>query len=142
MEHTSTKKSAFPTFVGGIVLFALFGGMVLLTLKLAGKLEDQDYKRAVERKEILQKLQSDHQTTLTTYGWADKSRGMVRIPVERATELALPELKAKAIRPLEPIDPITSAGATGSPAPVYFPQPKVEAVVPAVPAAQAPVKIN
>ena len=37
--------------------------------------------------EQLQRLRSDESLTLGTYGWVDRERGLVRIPIERAMEL-------------------------------------------------------
>ena len=46
----------------------------------------------------LKRLQTKFHRELTTYGWIDRNRGIVRIPVERAMELlvqrGLPETKA------------------------------------------------
>jgi hypothetical protein len=37
--------------------------------------------------EQLQQLRAEEKQTLETYGWVDRSKGIVRIPVERAMEL-------------------------------------------------------
>ena len=37
----------------------------------------------------LQQLHVDEDRTLSTYGWADKKAGVVRIPIDRAMELQL-----------------------------------------------------
>ncbi len=37
--------------------------------------------------EQLQQLRAEEKSTLESYGWVDRSKGVVRIPVERAMEL-------------------------------------------------------
>ena len=37
----------------------------------------------------LQQLRAQEEQTLSTYGWADKQAGTVRIPIDRAMDLAL-----------------------------------------------------
>jgi hypothetical protein len=37
----------------------------------------------------IQQLHAQEDQTLTTYGWFDKSKGMVRIPLDRAMELQM-----------------------------------------------------
>ncbi len=40
-------------------------------------------------REDLIKLRADEEAALTTYGWADRQAGVVRIPIERAMELTV-----------------------------------------------------
>ena len=49
---------------------------------------------------------------LNTYGWADKNKGEVRIPVELAMKLILPDLNSRKPAPAYPI-----LDATGQPIP-------------------------
>ena len=37
-------------------------------------------------------LREQEAETLSTYGWVDQEKGIVRIPVDRATELVIEEL--------------------------------------------------
>jgi hypothetical protein len=37
----------------------------------------------------IQELHAQEDQTLSTYGWMDKNKGVVRIPIERAMELQL-----------------------------------------------------
>jgi hypothetical protein len=55
----------------------------------------EDKERSAVRAKNLAELQAADQTALTTYGWADRSKGIVRIPVARAEELVIPELNAR-----------------------------------------------
>ena len=47
--------------------------------------------RAAERLKIKQEFDAANAPLINGYDWADKSKGIVRIPVERASELVLQE---------------------------------------------------
>jgi len=58
------------------------------------------------------KLRAEEEEILTTYGWVDKDRGLVRVPIDRAMELlverGLPPAKpmpAAAPAPMQPASP-------------------------------------
>jgi hypothetical protein len=40
---------------------------------------------------LLASLRAEEQKTLTTYGWVDQSKGIVRIPLDRAMEKLIEE---------------------------------------------------
>ena len=46
------------------------------------------------RKQTLRESRAMQQEDATTYGWVDKSKGIVRIPIERAMELTVRNLSA------------------------------------------------
>ena len=48
-----------------------------------------DQVRAELRRKNLSELRSDSQAALTSYGWIDPAKGIVRLPVQRAVELSL-----------------------------------------------------
>jgi len=54
--------------------------------------------RAAERKKALAELRGEEHTAMTTYGWQDKTRDIVRLPVARAIELTLQTADAAALR--------------------------------------------
>jgi hypothetical protein len=58
----------------------------------------EDQERAAVRTKNLADLQAADQTALTTYGWSDKAKGIIRIPVTRAMELVMPELNARSTK--------------------------------------------
>jgi hypothetical protein len=47
--------------------------------------------RAALRAKTLADLRAANAEALTTYGWVDQSKGIVRLPIERAMELTLQE---------------------------------------------------
>jgi hypothetical protein len=48
-----------------------------------------DQVRAELRRKNLAELRADNQAALTSYGWIDPTKGIVRLPVQRAVELSL-----------------------------------------------------
>lgn len=48
-----------------------------------------DQVRAELRRKNLAELRAENQAALTSYGWVDPTKGIVRLPVDRAVELTL-----------------------------------------------------
>jgi len=48
-----------------------------------------DQARAELRRKNLIELRAENQAALTTYGWVDQNKGLVRLPVSRALELSI-----------------------------------------------------
>lgn len=48
-----------------------------------------------ERKARLVELQAKEREAATTYGWVDQSKGVVRLPLDRAVELTVRDLAKK-----------------------------------------------
>lgn len=80
-----------------LLLAATVAGLRLRTSVSATEAEES--QRAAERTKNLAELQAADKTQLTTYGWNDRSKGVVHIPVNKAMELVLPTLNAKASAP-------------------------------------------
>lgn len=51
--------------------------------------EDLTAARAAERAKNLTELRSAEQQAMDTYDWVDKTKGVVRLPIERAMELTV-----------------------------------------------------
>ncbi|MDQ5978855.1 MAG: hypothetical protein QG602_1829 [Verrucomicrobiota bacterium] len=49
----------------------------------------------VERKTLLAEQRTKEQAAATTYGWVDQSKGVVRLPIDRAIELTVRDLAKK-----------------------------------------------
>jgi hypothetical protein len=100
-DHATSAESraAGPRPVRALLLFSLLL-LVLLAAVLAGmKLtgggtptEAEDAARAETRLKNLSDLRAADSNQLSTYGWNDRSKGIVHIPVAKAMELILPEL--------------------------------------------------
>jgi hypothetical protein len=83
-----------PTFLGVAGLIAVY-----IFLSKAGYLPNDkteaDLRIEKQRKVLLAEVKSSQTKQATTYAWVNKEKGVVRIPIERAMELAVKELQAK-----------------------------------------------
>lgn len=132
------------TWLGVVLLFILFGAIVLVIIGPSPRGDNYEQSRAQKRMEKLKTLTEATSKQLSTYGWVDKNKGTVHLPIERAMELTVAELSAKKPASAYPIAtpaPAASpANAASSPAPAPAakppkPQPSTQPGAPAVPAA-------
>jgi hypothetical protein len=106
-----------------VLLFTLFGVIVLAVVGPSPRGSDYEETRARKRVEQLKKLREDTEKELTTYAWVDKNKGVARIPINRAMELTLADLAQKKPAPAGAIatpaapSPAAPASPTASPAP-------------------------
>ena len=119
------EKSIWPMFAGAFALFVLFAAFVVWMLRAGDPASfDEEAIRAKERYDILAKIQEENKALTTGYGWADQAKGTVRIPLERAMELAVAKLSAQgAPRPAYPVDPNVPLGSAVKPGGLAAPQP-------------------
>jgi len=106
---------------------AVYFLVVLLTLSIVGGLAylmqrwntapALDAARAVERAKNLKELQAANSENLEHYAWQDKAKGVVRIPVSKAVEIALNEWKNPAAARSNLIERIEKATAVPPKAP-------------------------
>ena len=113
METAVQSKPLWRFAAGAIVLLLAFllGAKVLTGLAPA---PEEEAARAAERAKALADLQNENAQKLGTYGWVDKAKGTVQIPIDRAMELAIAELNSKQPVPAGPI-------ATPAPSPEAAP---------------------
>ncbi len=88
-------KSAWKTTLGVVgtllgvgVVFAMLVYLLSVGLvkpSVAGGLTDQ------ERYDLLSQVHADDQKMLTTYGWMDQSKGVVRLPIDVAMQKLVQE---------------------------------------------------
>src|SRR6266567_4662642 len=125
LRHIARSRAPVSTWLGVVLLFALFGVIVLAIIGPSPRGSDYEQTRAKKRMENLKTSREDAEKALNTYAWVDKTKGVVRIPISRAMELTVAELAQKkpaAAGPIATPQAQTSpAGATGpvtaSPAP-------------------------
>lgn len=117
-------RAPFSTWLGVVCLFVLFGLIVLAIIGPSPRTSDYEETRAKKRMERLKALNEESQKELTTYAWVDKSKGVARIPIDRAMEVTVADLAQKKPAPAGPIatpaPPAAPAGA--SPAVPAVPQ--------------------
>src|ERR1700736_184280 len=95
ISQITQSRAPFSTWLGVVLLFALFGVIVLAVIGPAPRSDDYEQKRAKAREEKLKTAREEDAKALTTYGWIDKNKGAVRIPIERAMELTVADLAKK-----------------------------------------------
>ncbi len=129
LRQIAHSRAPLSTWLGIVLLFALFGVIVLAIIGPSPRGSDYEETRAKKRIENLKTLREEADKALTTYGWTDKSKGVARIPIERAVELTVAELAKQKPAPAGPIatpevqaTASAPAGAT-SPAPATSPKP-------------------
>lgn len=140
----TTSKPLVPVLIASIVAVLLFwiATQLLAALLPSGSTEEAD--RAELRAQNLATLRDENKTTLETYGWVDKEKGTVRVPIAQAMEMVLPELNTRKPAAAYPIAtpaaaaPATDAGAAEAPAATETAQPAAEAGAPESAEPEAP----
>ena len=145
LRKIAYSPAPFSTWLGVVLLFVLFGVIVLAVIGPSPRGSDYEQARAEKRMERLKTLREENEKDLTTYAWVDKNKGVARIPINRAMELEIAELAQKKPAPAGPI--ATSPPAQTSPAASASPaaaasapagSPKGSAASPSPAAQQAP----
>src|ERR1700760_2017687 len=95
LRQAATAPTPFSTWLGVVLLFFIFGIIVWATIGPERRNTDYEQKRAVDRLAKLKALREQDSQALTGYAWVDKTKGSVRIPVERAMELVTGDLAKK-----------------------------------------------
>ncbi len=124
IRQVAQSRAPFSAWLGVVLLFALFGVIVLAVIGPAPRSDDYEQKRAKAREEKLKTAREEDAKALTTYGWIDKNKGVVRVPISRAMGLTVAELAQKKPEPAGPIatpEPAAPGAATGAPAPPATP---------------------
>jgi len=119
------SRAPLSTWFGIVLLFALFGVIVLAVIGPAPRGSDYEQTRAKKRAELLKTSREEAAKALTTYGWIDKNKGVARIPLERAMKLTVAELAQQKPAPAGPIatpEAGPASPAPASPAPAGSPQ--------------------
>jgi hypothetical protein len=130
LRDIARTRAPLSTWFGVVLLFALFGIIVLAVIGPSPRSDTYEQKRAKTRAEKLKAVQEEAKS-LTSYGWIDKNKGIARIPIDRAMELSVAELAQKKPAPAGPIatpQPQASAApsavpTTPSPSPSGTPKP-------------------
>lgn len=103
--HLEQPRSSFGTWIGVVLLFAVFGLLVWAVMGAMPRGDRFEQKRAEARAEKLKTTTEEHKKALGGYGWVDKEKGIVRVPVQRAMELAVAELAQRKPAPAGPVGP-------------------------------------
>ena len=129
LREIAHTPAPFSTWLSVALIFALFGAIVLAIIGPSPRHDNYEQSRAKTREGKLKSLRDEDAKALTTYGWVDKNKGVVHVPIDRAMELTLADLAQKKPMPAGPIatpEPQASA-APASPTPAPSPSAKPKA---------------
>lgn len=82
------KTSTAAWFIGAVGATLIVGGLAWLIVSKALP-PGIDEERAALRTQNLAEARATDAEALTTYAWVDQTKGIVRLPIERAMELSL-----------------------------------------------------
>jgi len=120
LRQVAHARAPLSVWFGIVLIFALFGVIVLAIIGPWPRKSDYEETRAKKRVENLKTLREEADKALATYGWIDKNKGVARVPIERAMELTVADLAKQKPAPAGPIatpETQATAGAGASPAP-------------------------
>jgi hypothetical protein len=130
LQPIAQVRMPFSAWLGVVLLFALFGAIVLAVVGPSPRGDNYEQSRVKKRMDLLKALHDEDKKALSTYSWVDKNKGTARIPIEHAMELTVADLKQKKPAPAGPIaTPAAAAPAAPSPAasatasPAHIPKP-------------------
>jgi hypothetical protein len=140
LRQIAHSRAPLSTWLGIVLLFALFGVIVLAVIGPAPRGSDYEEARAKKRAEILKTTRDEAAKTLTTYGWIDKNKGVAHIPIARAMELTVAQLAQQKPAPAGPIatpERQPPAAPSGAPAASVAPaaSPRASAAAKPIPSA-------
>src|ERR1044071_9453226 len=117
LRRIAHSPAPFSTWLGIVLLFVLFGVIVLAVVGPSPRQSDYEEMRAKKRMENLKTARDDAEKALNNYAWVDKNKGVARIPIGRAMQLTVAELAQKKPAAAGPIaTPAPSEAAAGKPA--------------------------
>jgi hypothetical protein len=124
IRQIAHSRAPLSTWFGIVLLFALFGLLVLAIIGPSPRGSNYEETRAKKRMENLKTTREDGEKALNAYAWIDKNKGTVRIPIGRAMELTTTDLSKQKPAPAGPIAaPQAQSPAAVSPAPAGAPKP-------------------
>ena len=122
-SNLGTDRIPFTAWIGVVLLFLLFGFAVAVLIGASPRHETYEERRAKARQEKLKTTHDEAMKDLNSYAWVDKSKGVARIPIDRAMQLTVADLAQKKPEPANPIEaPAASAAPQQSASPGASPQ--------------------
>lgn len=141
-----TERVSFGAWLGVVLLFVVFGLLVAVLIGSSARGTDYEVKRAKAREEKLKTAREEAARDLNSYAWVDKSKGLARIPIERAMQLTLAELAQKKPEPANLIEspspaatqPAATQTGANQPSPTPSAPPPQASAPPKFPSVQGP----
>ena len=115
LRQIAQSRAPLSAWLGTLLLFMLFGVIVLALVGPSARHDNYEQNRAKKRVDTLKGLREEDAKALTTYEWVDKAKGSAHIPIDRAMQLTATELAQK--KPVAAYPVATPPPAT-APAPV------------------------
>ncbi len=81
---STATRSAWPIYVGALVMIGVFLVIALLLRGIAPSGATDEVEKAEVRRTNLATLNESDQAEMTAYGWVDREKGIVRVPIEDA----------------------------------------------------------
>ena len=111
-SHTVPRPSGVVSILWALLTIALFVVLAAVSIDKTGIKDVVSEERAQKRIDLRAKVDGDDAQRLNTLAWVDKSKGIVQLPLSRAKEVAIEELKARkqaastvALDPVLPLPP-------------------------------------
>src|SRR6266581_4754577 len=122
-------RAPFSTWLCVVALFFLFGVIVLAVVGPAPRGNTYEVTRAKKRMDNLKTARDADAKELGTYAWIDKNKGVVRVPIDRAMQIAVAELASHKPAPANPVAPPApqasqAPGGVATPVPATSPTPQ------------------
>src|SRR5436853_3482534 len=122
------SPAPFSSWIGVVLLFAIFGFLVMAVIGPAPRGDNYEKMRAENRAKKLKDARDEETKALSGYAWVDKTKGTVRLPIDRAMELTTADLANKKPAAAYAIAAPEASAAPGgaaaaTPAPSASPQP-------------------
>jgi hypothetical protein len=129
-------RSTLGAWLGIVLLFGVFGLFVWAVMGAMPRGSRYEEKRAEGRLAKLKAATEEWKPAVEKYGWVDKEKGIVRVPVQRAMELSVAELAQRKPAPAGPAAPKPPGAQVTAPVtPAVGAEPKPEPSVAGTPSA-------
>ncbi len=121
LRQVAQSRAPLSAWFGTLLLFMLFGIIVLAVVGPSARTDQYEQTRAKKRADILKGVREEDAKALTSYAWIDKAKGSAHIPIDRAIQLTMAELAQKKPAPAYPVatppPPAAAATPPAGPAP-------------------------
>jgi hypothetical protein len=107
------SPAPFSTWIGVVLLFALFGVIALAVIGPTPRGDNYEQMRAEARAKKLKDARDEETKALAGYAWVDKTKGTVRLPIDRAMAVTLADLANKKPAPAYAIAAPAASAAPG-----------------------------
>lgn len=103
MGENQKDRHSFCAIFTTIILVALFCGLDLSMVWRRQGIPSQEEEKKAQRLKVLAELNAQDSETLTKYHWIDRDKGIVGIPMARAMDLVLAELRSNRQHAADPL---------------------------------------